>query len=55
MTAEDIDVLARRVPDIKVESVAGAGQYLHEEAPGAVAEAVIALRAHLDRGQRMLP
>jgi pimeloyl-ACP methyl ester carboxylesterase len=55
MTEEDIDVL-RRIPELHVERVDGAGQYIQEEAPGAVVEAVAALRAQLERvRQRMLP
>jgi pimeloyl-ACP methyl ester carboxylesterase len=55
MTAEDIEALTSRLPDIQVERVHGAGQYIQEEAPGAIVEAVAALRAQLARGNQRSP
>ena len=55
MSAEDIEILTSRLADVQVERVAGAGQYIHEEAPGAVVEAVAALRAQLERGHQRVP
>ena len=45
---QDIDRLTGAIPDITVERVAGAGQYIQEEQPSAVLEAVAALRAWLE-------
>jgi pimeloyl-ACP methyl ester carboxylesterase len=41
--AEDTARLAALLPDFQIDSVAGAGQFIHEEQPGAVIEAIAAL------------
>ncbi|HSJ23345.1 MAG TPA: alpha/beta fold hydrolase [Longimicrobiales bacterium] len=46
---EQLDVL-RRIRDFQVTAVPRAGQYIHEERPGAVADAVLALRRELADG-----
>jgi len=42
---QDIEMLGRRLPMLAVDTVPGAGHYIHEEAPGAVVAAVQRMRA----------
>ncbi len=42
-----LDVLRRGLPDLAVDTVAGAGQYIQEERPAAVARAVLRLTSRL--------
>ena len=43
VSAGAVDSLTQLLPDFEVEEVAGAGQYLHEERPDAVVQALVSL------------
>ncbi|HUF49754.1 MAG TPA: alpha/beta fold hydrolase [Longimicrobiales bacterium] len=48
-SAADIDLLTRSIPDITVQRIGGAGQYIQEERPAAIIDAVAALHAQRAR------
>jgi pimeloyl-ACP methyl ester carboxylesterase len=47
ISSSDLQLLVQSIPDIRVDSVAGSGQYIQEERPSAIVDAVKALEQRL--------
>jgi hypothetical protein len=43
VTSEQRELLSEKLPDFKTDSVRGSGQYIQEEQPGAVIDAITEL------------
>jgi hypothetical protein len=42
---EDVKILKESIPQLKIENVEGAGQFIHEERPEAIVQAVRSQRS----------